>query len=455
VELYNQATHVAEIVVVIVQSVLKWQATLQHALDRLDELQKQASVFETESGQPQGASTRVPALDETHIFCANVDVADAVAKIKEGLEAEGMGDLSGDIILGGKGKIERKEITVRIRKEFQGKRIMVPRVLHRDGKREFRDLDYEADVLASIDFEALSYRKAAEFNVKEYDVGKQQAFTIDLKAGQAFDLESTAASAETIVNQTLDRPGLIRRMLDIVPNPWQGARILDEALAVLRKTDSESSIITARLKLVGDIRRDLQEQIEATAESIFRDKVKRGDIVFKLLAAPMDDLNFEFVEQFQTHAALGDAGAPLLGGAPLDRALYDRVFKKDVNRFEADVALYMDNNDAVRWWWRIAARREWGLQGWMRNKIYPDFLVHLEANSDTARLLVLETKGKFLEGTADTEFKRKFFGLLQKAYTRGYEAGEIELFADAPEMMRFKILIQDEAWQNDLEGAMA
>jgi type III restriction enzyme len=168
-------------------------------------------------------------------------------------------------------------------------------------------------------------------------------------------------------------------------------------------------------------------------------------------------MNFEFVEQFKTHIAMGDARAPLLnfGGAPLDRALYDRVFKKDVNAFEADVALYMDGNDAVKWWWRIAARREWGLQGWMKSKVYPDFLVHLETDGDTARLLVLETKGKFLEGSADTEFKRKFFDLLEKAYTQGYEAGEIELFAGAPEIMRFRILIQEQAWKNDLETTLA
>jgi hypothetical protein len=61
----------------------------------------------------------------------------------------------------------------------------------------------------------------------------------------------------------------------------------------------------------GAHKQDVQEQLEAKAEQIFRDKVKRGDIVFKLLAAPLDQLNFEFVEQFKTHVALGDAGAPL------------------------------------------------------------------------------------------------------------------------------------------------
>jgi type III restriction enzyme len=110
--------------------------------------------------------------------------------------------------------------------------------------------------------------------------------------------------------------------------------------------------------------------------------------------------------------------APLLRdiGTPLARSLYDTAFKKHVNGFEKDVALYLDGKDAVTWWWRIAARRDWGLQGWMKNKVYPDFLIHLDTEKDVARFLVLETKGKHLEGSDDTEFKGKFFKrLIRKA----------------------------------------
>jgi type III restriction enzyme len=184
--------------------------------------------------------------------------------------------------------------------------------------------------------------------------------------------------------------------------------------------------------------------------------VKNGDIVFKLLATPLDDLNFEFEELFKIHVASGDDKAPLLHdlGTPLKKSLYETAFRKQVNRFEKDVALYLDDNDAVNWWWRIAARRDWGLQGWMKNKVYPDFLIHLDAERDVARLLVLETKGKHLEGTADTEFKRKFFDLLEKAYTQGYQAGDVELFEYAPEAMRFRILLQEKAWKSDLENSL-
>jgi type III restriction enzyme len=109
------------------------------------------------------------------------------------------------------------------------------------------------------------------------------------------------------------------------------------------------------------------------------------------------------------------------------------------------VALYLDGRDAVAWWSRIAARRDWGLQGWMKNKVYPDFLIRLDPDDQTVRLLV--------EVSENTEFKEKFFKLLEEAYALGREAGEVEMFANSPKSMRFRILLQEQAWQNDLETA--
>jgi type III restriction enzyme len=405
--------------------------------------------------QPQAARTGVPALDEAHVFCAEVAVADAVKNIKDGLEQEGMGDLGSEIVNGG-GKSEVEELTIKRRAAFAGKQIMVPKVLHREGKKAYRDLDYEADVLASVDFERFSYREADSFDFADYDLASRHSVQVDIADREGFALGATDAKPEEVAEVALDRPALIRRMLDVVPNPWQGARILDEALESLRKRADEKTIINSRLTLVEHIKRDLQKQLETAAEAVFRAKVKSGEIVFKLLAAPDDQLNFHFEEMFKIHVSSGDDKAPLLRdlGTPLERSLYQTAFKKHVNGFEKDVALYLDGKDAVTWWWRIAARREWGLQGWMKNKVYPDFLVHLDAEKDVARLLVLETKGKHLEGNIDTEWKEKFFKLLEEVYAKGVEAGEVDLFAERPDEMRFRILIQEKAWEPDLEKAL-
>src|SRR5258708_29487798 len=101
--------------------------------------------------QPHATRTTVSDLDEAHVFCADVDVGDAVDRVKRGLEAEGMGDISGDVVTKKNGA-QSEEIEIRLRRSFRGKRIMVPRVLHRLNKKGFRDLDYEADILSSVDF---------------------------------------------------------------------------------------------------------------------------------------------------------------------------------------------------------------------------------------------------------------------------------------------------------------
>lgn len=405
--------------------------------------------------QPDAVRTNIEALNEAHVFCADLEVGVAIARIKTGLETEGMGDLVGEIKTSVRIQ-ESTEVHVRFQEKFRGQRILVPRVLHRDGKSGYRELDYEADVLSCVDFEKLYWREGESFSLAAYDLGKRATLDVDIAATSNFEIETSVPAENIVLNQPLDRPALIRRMLDVVPNPWQGARILDEALASLETKAREDEIVAARLTLIEHIKRDLQRQLENAAEQVFRRKVHSGEIVFKLLAAPIDQLNFEFVESYISHVSSSDMKLPLLqaGGKPLDKALYDRVFSRDFNDFEANVALYLDDNEAVSWWWRIAARRDWGLQGWMKNKVYPDFLVRVDLDKQTMRLLVLETKGKHLEGSADTEFKTKFFSLLEQAYSCGREAGRIELLTDAAEAMRFRIVLQEQAWNTDVEAAI-
>ncbi len=134
-------------------------------------------------------------------------------------------------------------------------------------------------------------------------------------------------------------------------------------------------------------------------------------------------------------------------------------FEKDFNGFEQDVAIYLDEQEAVHWWHRVAARREWGLQGWLRRKVYPDFLVWMETKRGIARLLSVETKGDHLAGSSDTKWKERLFSILERAYETGKDVGEIELEAKKPKEMHFRIILQpedqSEAWKPELQGALS
>ena len=281
--------------------------------------------------QPYAVRTGEDALDSAYVYCKDVKVGDAVAHIKGGLEKEGMGDLATQIETGG-GGADKTEAEIKIRKKFQGSRIMVPRVLHRDGKK-YRELEFESDILPEINFGTFSYRKAADFPIADYDGAKRAAVDIDFASREKFAIETGAASIEAAEAEALDRPALVRRMLDVVPNPWQGMRILDDTLDTLRKRKdvTEEKILAARYQLIEDMLVDLREQVDVAAENAFRKKVKKGDIVFKLLATPFEDLNFEFQEI--AHVRVSEGDAPLLreGFTPLERSLYDKVFKSHRN----------------------------------------------------------------------------------------------------------------------------
>jgi len=61
-------------------------------------------------------------------------------------------------------------------------------------------------------------------------------------------------------------------------------------------------------------------------------------------------------------------------GGPLQRSLFAPLYKNDLNREEREVAVYLDAEQSLIWWHRNVARHQYVLQGWRRERIYPDFL---------------------------------------------------------------------------------
>jgi type III restriction enzyme len=91
------------------------------------------------------------------------------------------------------------------------------------------------------------------------------------------------------------------------------------------------------------------------------------------------------------------------------------------------------------------------VQGYRKAKIYPDFVVQKKATEEE-QVLVLESKGKHLEGNPDTTYKRAVAGYFQRAGKRVSWQQLGESFKD--HIFRFQVL--DEAqphgrdWQDEL-----
>ena len=101
--------------------------------------------------QPGAIKTEVSALDECHVITHRTDTATVVEAIKDGLEKDGLGDLFLQVSqddTSGTGAVARK---IDRRPAFASAEIYLPKVMIVNGG-EARDLDYETDVLSSIDW---------------------------------------------------------------------------------------------------------------------------------------------------------------------------------------------------------------------------------------------------------------------------------------------------------------
>src|SRR5262245_24183802 len=74
--------------------------------------------------------------------------------------------------------------------------------------------------------------------------------------------------------------------------------------------------------------------------------------------------------------------------------------------YERQIALVLDRQADVLWWYRNkVGAGNFMVQGYKKNKIYPDFVVR-QRDTGQHHVLVLEGKGKHLEGNPDTTYKR-------------------------------------------------
>ena len=410
--------------------------------------------------QPHARLTQKPSLDECYVYTFDQDVMEAVAGVKQGLEEEGMGDVANQVKASEANKpaaVVSKETLLR-RECFRNlPKIFLPRVLHRDAgnKDGYRLFDYERDVLGDLDWESLSYLNSENFQLVD-DKLKRTIARIDYKMSKDNQGELDLAdpvheNIEFDPSAGLDISFMVRQLTDVIPNPWQAMRVLTHTLDILRGNGvSEEALFTNRLELLKEMKRDIKQQVAQLSEQIFRSKLDNGDISLRLLVSDNKKLNWELAQTLEVNVSEHEQVLRRKDGSELEKSLFEKVYQNGLNNLERDTAWYLDKQESVYWWHRIAVnQREYSLQGWQKQKVYPDLLVCVEQpNSGSYRFSILETKGEHLKGNDDTEYKRRLFELLTEHVKTAVDAGELTLEA-ASGGMSFRMLMED-SWSQEI-----
>jgi len=394
--------------------------------------------------QPHVAKTRKAALDACYVLCHDAETTAVVNSVKKSLESEGMADLAVEVSGPAGTSAASRPVSLRRRDAFQPLQLFLPRVTWVEGPAHRRELVYDSDILAHLDW----HRFDAELLTADWAPNQEhrQVRRFEMGLDKFNELPSEYGTAR------VDRSRLVRGLLDLAPNAWL---VWDWVVQVLKQLGDrgfdEPTIARSASSLLERLRIDVESQRDRLAEALFEHFVALGRIEFSLRADATDYALPQTAEVSLT----GQPQSLLRRDArPVEKSLLEpALHTPDMNEFEASFAAYLDEKAALRWWHRNVAKTQYGLQGWKRSKVYPDFVFAYAPGANAGRMVLLETKGLHLAGSADTGYKQALLNRLSAAFSdrRMERAGELELKSGESTSLVCDILF-DAAWRGSLEA---
>jgi len=418
-----------------------WDCPFAYVLVMLDATRSERALTQLMGRvmrQPHARRTGRDALDRCYVFCWQTAVDTALRQVKNGLEREGLTGLADDVI--GRGAARTRRVTVRRREPFRDRDLFLPKVLHRDLRGGWRDLDFQRHILSAIEWGRIEAPAQPEL---EGVSGGPSVTTA------SYDLDGAPAGIRSEALDVDAAPTIewfTRQLTDLVPNPWQAARIAGDLLDELRAHGfDDAGIYAQRRSQVFNLREHIQDQIGRLAERVFQDKLESGAIRFNLEPS---EPNFRVADDYERDVAADDHSLEYAGQG-IQKSLFDPPLERDFNSLEKDFAFHIDREDAIQWWHRIIERQrhEYYLRGWQQDRIYPDFVAMSGEPDGTQRLLVVDTKGRHLEGNARTRNTEQVFATLEKWLDQDdtYECGTVNVHGG-----RFRLVFDRERFAEAL-----
>jgi type III restriction enzyme len=390
--------------------------------------------------QPKARKTKVKELDESYVFCFRPRAKEILDNIRKGFEGEGLGDLAGKVVVEeGESEIvdATKERIVGYRdkfKKFEGKIYLPKFVIQENGG--WRDINYEMDILSRINWSRVNFDGLMNISLSEIKA-KEENVTI----GISVDTKKLIETKEIIFGEgglEIDNVFITRQILDIVPNPWVAFDIAKKTIDIFLKKYDEQTLANNLVFIIDELRKLLEMERDKLAESIFRDQIYKKAMFFFLLHGKG---GYELPSRIKVKKN----SKPLIRNdyTSLQRSLFDFVEEEKFNDTEKAVALYLDEQEKLLWWYRNISRQDYFLQGWKKNRVYPDFIfseIDSNVQDDYSKVFVVETKGIHLKNE-DTDYKKNIFEFCNKL---GIQKNWTELNTEFDEKMEFQVIFEDE-----------
>ena len=396
--------------------------------------------------QPYASKTHIEALDQCYVFCHHANTKDVVAGIKDCLEKDGMADLVQEIRESdGSEKKSNAVRKVARRKGFEKVKIYMPVVNYVEGDT-VRPLNYEQDILRDVEWSEIDIQPLINSIPENTTLIKSQMTQITLSDGKDGEFFKTAQSNVIDEINFFDPVYATRIVADIVPNPWVGREIIAQIIKGLKERGfDEIKMGLLSSFILEELRKYLIAERDKNAESIFIEKVANESIQFRLRT---DTHNWVMPEHMWTDLAENSEKLTLTNGDVAEKSLFAPAYRLEFNNDEEDFACYLDEHKALAWWHRnVAKPGQYYVQGWRKNKVYPDFIFAI----NDKKIIVIETKGDQLDGNLDTKYKKKLLDTINSNFKveKVKKAGELELVFDDSTIVSCDLLLMSE-WKTKI-----
>jgi len=358
--------------------------------------------------QPFAKKTGMKELDESYVFCFQQRGADLLEEIRQGFRGDGLGDLVGRVALEDEVEgLEGEEHVCEIREKFKkvAGQVILPVFVMREGN-SWRKVGYEMDIASRIPWVETNLEPMFALTlsmIEEKDM--EQVASISDDVSRVIELKQAIALKTGSLK--LDSVFMARHLLDIVPNPWVAHEFGRKVLKKLLGRYEKQVVINNFVFIVEELRKHLFKEKDKLARGVFQELISGDELRFLVIA---NDLGYKLPKK---RSARSVRKLVKKSGEQLERSLFDYVPEEDFNELEKSVALYLEEQEQLFFWYRNIPRHDYAVQGWRKHKIFADFICTASENDTNGfdHVFVLETKGLHLKDGEDTKYKRSVFDL--------------------------------------------
>ncbi|MFH1780418.1 MAG: DEAD/DEAH box helicase family protein, partial [Candidatus Nealsonbacteria bacterium] len=354
-----------------------WDCPFAYVLVSVSHLGAQLAVEQT-IGRimrlPRAEEKADPALNSAYIFAATQNFSQTSEIVIRGLQENGYEDIV-PIING-------VSVTANeFKRKISDKDAIIPHINIKDGEN-LRKLDYVADLIGDT------------------PVLKSQDAIIDFQASEDNRIVKIDIGHEgELIRDAVGKLGLIYHYKDFTEDDllsWfrmkiqRGFIAIEEMNVYLKKAIDKllthhnlSELSTHRYQIKEIVENKIDEIVDKLTEKKFRELDKKQLLIChgeRFVFGDTINLLHTSQDNFSKH-------------------LYEKA--GEMNKEELDLAVKLDILENIYWWFRNPESSGFYIQGWLRNKFYPDFIVKTKKGS----YIVLEYKGEYLIGSEDSDYK--------------------------------------------------